>query len=201
MIEESKAELTRKRAELVEILAPSKPLTPEDRVRFQGELSILNAKIKAINTAEAAKLKAAADRRKIAGMAEAKPGTSHSRLAALALARQREGTPNTLKADDVVYRVVEYDPPEEGVSHTWRVESRVVKQASAKQITLKSYFSGHFRIQYNQNALGRLFFATPALAIEAFAAGQCEEIESLDHKRKEIERALAWAYSQGAKAP
>ena len=43
MIEESKAELTRKRAELVEILAPSKPLTPEDRVRFQGDLEELDA--------------------------------------------------------------------------------------------------------------------------------------------------------------
>jgi hypothetical protein len=100
MIEESKAELTRKRAELVEILAPSKPLTPEDRVRFQGELSILNAKIKAINTAEAAKLKAAADRRKIAGMAEAKANAARARANAGLPVEEEDDDPAQTQAID-----------------------------------------------------------------------------------------------------
>ncbi len=69
MIEEDKVTLMRTRAELVEQLAAQ--LAPHDRIRIQGELSIVNAKIKAINTTEAAQLKAAADRRKVAGLAEA----------------------------------------------------------------------------------------------------------------------------------
>lgn len=67
--EEDKVELSHKRAELVEILAT--PLAPEERVRIQGELSVINAKIKALNTISAAQLKTAADRRKVAGLAEA----------------------------------------------------------------------------------------------------------------------------------
>lgn len=107
----------------------------------------------------------------------------------------------TLKAGDPVYRVCEYDPPEVGVQHTWKIESRVVYRASDKQITLQSFFPGDFRIQFPPNAIERcFFFATPALAIEAFAADQRSKIESLDHKRREAERALMWAYKQGARA-
>jgi hypothetical protein len=67
--EEDKVSLARKRAELVESLAA--PLPPEERVRVQGEIAIVNAKIKALNKTEAARNKAAADRRKVAGLAEA----------------------------------------------------------------------------------------------------------------------------------
>ena len=62
--------LAGRRAELVACLAT--PLSVEDRVRVQGELRVINAKIKAINTTEAAQLKAAADRRRVAGMVEAR---------------------------------------------------------------------------------------------------------------------------------
>jgi hypothetical protein len=55
------------------------PLSAEDRVRIQGELSIINAKIKAINTTTAAQLKAAADRRKVAGLAEAQANAARAR--------------------------------------------------------------------------------------------------------------------------
>lgn len=106
----------------------------------------------------------------------------------------------TLKADDLVYSVIEYDPPEEGARHTWKVESRVVKQASERQITLKSFFPGHFRINFTPTALGLAFFATPQLAIEAFAEKQRANMEDLDRKRREAERALMWAYEMGAKA-
>lgn len=67
--EEDKVVLSHKRAELVEILAT--PLSAEERVRTQGELSVINAKIKALNTINAAQLKTAADRRKVAGLVEA----------------------------------------------------------------------------------------------------------------------------------
>lgn len=73
---EDKVSLTRKRAELVESLAA--PLSTEDRVRIQGELSVVNAKIKAINTTTAAQLKADADRRKVAGLTEFQTNTARA---------------------------------------------------------------------------------------------------------------------------
>lgn len=98
MTEESKPDLARKRAEIVEIL--TKPLPTEDRVRFQGELSILNAKIKAINTTEAAKLKAAADRRKVAGMAEAQANAARARTNAGLPVEEEDDDPGQTKAID-----------------------------------------------------------------------------------------------------
>ena len=74
---EDKVELTRKRAELVDALAGTLPT--EERVRIQGELSVINAKIKAINTTAAAQLKADADRRKVAGLAEAQANAARAR--------------------------------------------------------------------------------------------------------------------------
>jgi hypothetical protein len=76
MIEEDKVTLVQQRASLVESLASQLP-APE-RVRIQGELSIVNAKIKALNTTQAAQLKAAADRRRIAGMAEAQANATRA---------------------------------------------------------------------------------------------------------------------------
>jgi hypothetical protein len=74
---EDKVTLARQRAELVDILAA--PLPVEERVRIQGELSIVNAKLKALSTTEAARLKAAADRRKVAGLAEAQANAARAR--------------------------------------------------------------------------------------------------------------------------
>ena len=76
MIEENKVKLTRKRVELVEVL--NTPLSAEERVRVQGELSVINAKIKAINTTSAAQLKAEADRRKVAGLTEFQANTARA---------------------------------------------------------------------------------------------------------------------------
>ena len=100
-----------------------------------------------------------------------------------------------LRAGDMVYRVVEVDPPGD-VRHTWKVSSAVVKHASDKQIKLKTYLSGTFRVQYDPSALGRVFFETPSAAIEAFLAHQRGEIESLDRRRAEADRAIAWATAQ-----
>jgi hypothetical protein len=79
--EEDKGALTRRRVELVGSLTT--PLSVEDRIRIQEELRIINAKIKALNTTEAAQLKAAADRKRVAGMVEARAN------AARAQAKQR----------------------------------------------------------------------------------------------------------------
>lgn len=78
MIEEDKVTLMRTRAELIESLAAR--LSNDDRVRTQTELSVVNAKIKALNTIEAARLKAAADRRKAAGLAEAQANAARARI-------------------------------------------------------------------------------------------------------------------------
>jgi hypothetical protein len=75
--EEDKVTLARRRAELVESLAT--PLPIEERARVQGELTVVNAKIKALNTTEAARNKAAADRRRAAGLAEAQANAARAR--------------------------------------------------------------------------------------------------------------------------
>ena len=80
MIEEDKASLTYKRVKLIEALTT--PLSPEDRVHAQGELSVLNAKIKALNMTEAARLKAAATIRRSAGVAEAQANAARARARA-----------------------------------------------------------------------------------------------------------------------
>ena len=74
---EDKVELARRRAEFVEILKA--PMAPEEIVRIQGELRVINAKIKAINTTAAAQQKAAADRRRAAGLAEARANDTRAR--------------------------------------------------------------------------------------------------------------------------
>lgn len=73
---DDKVTLARQRAELVESLQA--PLPAEERVRIQGELSIVNAQIKALNTTEAARLKAEADRRKASGLAEARANAARA---------------------------------------------------------------------------------------------------------------------------
>ncbi|HSX22416.1 MAG TPA: hypothetical protein VLE97_06525 [Gaiellaceae bacterium] len=74
---EDKVQLTRQRAELIEKLSTQIPT--DTRVRIQGELALINAKIKAINTTTAAKLKADADRRRVAGLAEAQANAARAR--------------------------------------------------------------------------------------------------------------------------
>lgn len=82
---EDKVTLTRKRAELVATLTPLLPR--EDRVRIEGEITVINAKIKAQNKTEAARNKTTADRRKAVGLAEAQAN------AARALAKVNGGAP------------------------------------------------------------------------------------------------------------
>ena len=73
-----KTALTYKRAELIKRLTD--PLvTVDGRLLIQESLRVVNAQLKALNTTEAAQLKAAADRRKAAGMAEAQANAARAR--------------------------------------------------------------------------------------------------------------------------
>ena len=74
---DDKVALTLKRAELIDSLKPT--LSPEERVRVQGELSLVNARIKAINTISAAQAKAIADRKRVFGLAEANANAALAR--------------------------------------------------------------------------------------------------------------------------
>jgi len=117
------------------------------------------------------------------------------------VARQvARGTP--LRAGHVVYRVVEVDPPPDDPSlHTWKAEARVVERASVKQVKLEKAFSGLSKVVFDPDAFGRLFFESPLQAIQHFLIERRFEVESLDRKRKEADRAIAWAEGQpGIKA-
>lgn len=102
-----------------------------------------------------------------------------------------------MKAGTVVYRVVEVDPPpDKRELHTWKAAAVVVERANDRQVKLKTTLPGLARTLFKPNALGRVFFETPLQAIQFFLAERRLEIESLDRRRKEAERAVAWATSQ-----
>ncbi len=100
-----------------------------------------------------------------------------------------------LKTGSVVYRVVEVDLPSDD-PHSWKAAAVVIEKASTKQVKLKTPFPGLARKLYQPDALGRVFFETPLQAIQHFLIERRLEIESLDRKRKDAERAVAWASNQ-----
>ena len=107
-----------------------------------------------------------------------------------------------LHAGNVVYRVIEIDPPPDVYErHTWKVQAVVVERASNRQIKLKTPFSDLSRTVFQPDAFGRVFFETPLQAIQFFLTARRLEIESFDRRRKEAERAIAWATSQAGMAP
>jgi hypothetical protein len=104
---------------------------------------------------------------------------------------------SVLKAGDLVYRVLEIDPPPDTYElHTWKAVCVIVERASDRQIKIKTPFSGLSRTVFDPNAYGRVFFETPLQAIRFFLTERRLDIESLDRRRKEAERAIAWATSQ-----
>ena len=107
---------------------------------------------------------------------------------------------SALKAGCLVYRVIEIDPPDDE-PHTWKAACVVVERVSNRQIKLKTPFSGIARTVFEPSAYGRVFFETPLQAILFFRAERRLEIESLDRRRKESERALAWATGQEGMTP
>lgn len=104
---EDKVTLSHRRAELVTSLTGT--LSVEDRVRIQGELSLINAKIKAQNTMQAAQLKATADQRKVAGLAEAQANAARARARANGTPPHNEPEPE--EADE--------DPDQTAVIDAW----------------------------------------------------------------------------------
>jgi hypothetical protein len=109
--------------------------------------------------------------------------------------KKREVVAAALYAGDLVYRVIEIDPPGVGPS-TWKVASVVVARASAKQIKIATHFYGLFRTQFHPSEFNCVFFATPLQAIQHFLTTQQVDIESFDRRRRHAERAIAWATSQ-----
>lgn len=100
----------------------------------------------------------------------------------------------SLHAGTLVYRVIEDDPPPDVRGpHTWKVKGIVVERASDKQIKLQRPFNGLARKVFEPTALGHFFFETPQQARQSFLTERRAEVESLLRKKKEAERALAWA--------
>jgi len=102
-----------------------------------------------------------------------------------------------LAAGTVVYRVVDLDrPPDDERPHTWKAAAVVVERASAKQIKLRSPFPGLERTVFDPSAFGRDFFESPLQAIQTFLIARRMELESIERRRKEVERAIVWAENQ-----
>jgi len=108
-----------------------------------------------------------------------------------------------MKAGTCLYRVIEVDPPhpDERGPHAWKAACVIVERASDRQVKLKTPLPGHGGKVFKPSDLGRLFFETPLQAIQFFLAGRRLEIESLDRRRKEAARAIAWAESQEGVLP
>ena len=107
-----------------------------------------------------------------------------------------------MKAGTLVYRVVEVDPPpDKRGPHTWKAACVVVERASERQVKLETPLPGHGGTVFKPDALGRLFFETPLQAIQFFLTARRVEIEALDRRRAEAERAIAWATSQEGMPP
>ena len=102
-----------------------------------------------------------------------------------------------LHAGVVVYRIVEIDPPPDvDERHTWKVAAATVERGSAKQIKLRAPFPGLARTVFDPSAFGSVFFETPLQAIRFFLTERRLEIKTMDRRRKDAERAIAWATSQ-----
>lgn len=107
-----------------------------------------------------------------------------------------------LKTGDLVYRVIEVDPPPDARGlHTWKATAIIVAHASDRQIKLKTPLPGHGGTVFQPSALGQNFFETPLQAIQFFLTARRLEIETLEHRRKEAERAIAWATGQPGMVP
>ena len=103
---------------------------------------------------------------------------------------------HSMKTGTLVYVVAEVDPPPNeppNEPHTWKAAYVVVEKASDRQVKLKTPLPGRGGTVFKPDALGRLFFETPLQAIQFFLTARRLEIESLDRRRKEAERAIAWA--------
>lgn len=111
----------------------------------------------------------------------------------------------TLKAGSLVYRVIEIDPfdsdPDAKGESTWKAAAIAVVRASERQIKLKRPLPGHGGTLFKPSALGHNFFETPLQAIQHFLAARRLEIDALDSRRKELERAITWATSQEGMSP
>ena len=109
----------------------------------------------------------------------------------------RETKPR-LKPGDKVYRVVEYDYPDNR-PHTWRVGTAIIKSISDRQIAISDNRLGLSGERFAYRALGSVFFETEAEAITSHARRMSTEIASANGRIIECSRGLAWAREHGFK--
>jgi len=98
-----------------------------------------------------------------------------------------------------VYKVIEYDPPEENTPHTWRLIEIPVASASDKMIIMARMTSalGH-RTRFSPDMLGRMFHATPAGAVIHFLKEQNMQAQTAKRWAEEATRAIAWVSKEFA---
>ena len=100
----------------------------------------------------------------------------------------------TISKGAKVYRVVEFDPPQEMAPHTWRIEEREVKAVHRNgDIMLVRPFYLTERRLFGKEALGLSLFTSPVDAIRDFANKQRRNIQSAQNILHESNRALTWA--------
>lgn len=98
----------------------------------------------------------------------------------------------TISKGSKVYRVVEYDPPQEMTPHTWMIAEREVQAVHKNgDIMLVSPFTE--KRHYEKHALGLYFFADPADAVRDFVVKQRRNAESAQNMLRESSRAVKWA--------
>lgn len=101
-----------------------------------------------------------------------------------------------LKPGDLVYRVVEHDPP--AGEHTWRIETAQVKSCSDRMIILKNTAPsklGLWGTRFKPDMLGVLFFVSEEEALLHFVRKQRVAVESAERAITEARRAIAWVES------
>ncbi len=92
------------------------------------------------------------------------------------------------------YRVVDLPDagPDSPTGPNWAVQARTAK-VTPRRILLARAFTGLGGVSYNETAIGRLFFVSPAEAVRDFAIKQRRNGESYRRQAEAADEALAWA--------
>lgn len=104
----------------------------------------------------------------------------------------RSTDPRTICVGDELYRVVEYDLPDD-VLHTWRVESFTVRAVHRNGVILDRLVGSARKVPLH--GIGAVLHLSRASAVEAFVSAQGRAAASARGKIAEAERAIAWATS------
>ena len=100
----------------------------------------------------------------------------------------------SLSVGDTLYRVEEYDPPDEDSLNTWKIEAYQVVKVRKDGFVLDRQ-AGFGKIR-RMNSLGVSFHRSPEEAVAAFVAKKQGNIEHARRVIAESERAIAWSLTQ-----